>query len=50
MQGYSEAVNDYGEALGLDMDIEDNYAFVAENMELIQKAAQGDIDSILQLN
>lgn len=50
MQGYSEAINTYGEALGLDMNIEDNYAFVAENMELIQKAAQGDIDSILQLN
>lgn len=45
MQGYDEALRAYASAIGTD-----DYAFVAENMELIQQAAQGDIDSIMELN
>jgi hypothetical protein len=39
MQGYTEAINTYGEALNLDMSKQGNFDFVAENLELIQKAA-----------
>jgi hypothetical protein len=35
MNGYSGAVIAYGEALGLDMSVPNNYELIADNMDLI---------------
>jgi hypothetical protein len=43
MQGYEEAIYLYGEALGLDMSVADNYRLVADNLDLIRAIADGDI-------
>jgi hypothetical protein len=39
MDGYEDAIRQYGEALGLDMNTEENFSFVADNIDLIQAAA-----------
>ena len=48
-QGYEEAINSYSEALGLDTADVDNYAFISDNLSLIQAAADGSVEAILEL-
>lgn len=50
MNGYSGAIIAYGEALGLDMSALNNYELIADNMDLIYQAAEGNIDAILEVN
>ena len=50
MSGYDEAISSFGEALNLDMTDVENWAFVVDNMELIKEAAEGNINSIYELN
>lgn len=49
-EGFSEAINSLGESFGLDMSVADNYSFVAENLDLIKSAAEGNLDSIMALD
>jgi hypothetical protein len=49
MPGYTEAVNEFGEALGLDMTDSKNWEFVSENLELVRSAAEGDVESFQKL-
>ena len=50
MDGYEEMLWAYGDALNIDMTDATNYDFVAENMDLVRQAAEGDIDAIMRLN
>ena len=49
MPGYTEAVNEFGEALGLDMTDSKNWEFVSENLELVRSAAEGNVESFQKL-
>lgn len=49
MQGYTEGIYAYGEALSLDMSYGENFAFVADNLDLIRQAAEGNVQSLFEL-
>ena len=47
--GYTEMIYAYGEALNIDMNLE-NYQFLSEHMNLVKQAAEGNIEAIQELN